>query len=129
MTPCCLTQKHFMSSWNLFCWEVVQIFMEIQVEIRKLLCQNLLFQGNSFINANQSEGNVYHFNQSEWSIVRQNKAKFTKFPWKRVLGTAERLNIFSNIQLIKTKLAAILMGIWKSSPETMKPVSSLFLEL
>ena len=31
--------------------------MEIQVEIRKLhaLIQNLLFYGNSFINANQSE--------------------------------------------------------------------------
>ena len=77
--------------------------MKIQVEIRKLhaLIQNFLFLRNSFINATQSEwGIAYHFNQAEWSIVHQNKAKFTKFPWKRVLGTAVSLNIFSNNLLI-----------------------------
>ena len=45
MTPSGLTQKHFMSSLNLFCREFALIFMEIQVEIRKLqtLIQNLIF--------------------------------------------------------------------------------------
>ena len=62
-------------------------------------------------------------------MVHQNKAKVRRFAWKCVLGTAVRLTIFSNIQLIKKNLAAILMDIWKNSPETMKPVASLFLKL
>ena len=42
-------------------------------------------------------------------MVHQNKAKVRKCASKRVLGTAARLTIFSNIQLIKINLAAILM--------------------
>ena len=44
------------------------------------------------------------------SIVHQNEAKFKKFQWKRVLGTAVRLNIFSNIQLIKKKFGSNIDG-------------------
>ena len=43
-------------------------------------------------------------------MVHQNKAKFRKFPWKRVLGTAVRLTIFSNIQLIKKKFGSNIDG-------------------
>ena len=53
---------------------------------------------------------VYHFNQSEWSIIHQNKAKVRKFPWKPVLGTAVRPTIFSNIQLIKKKFDSNIDG-------------------
>ena len=40
-----------MISQNLFCWEFVLIFMEIQVEIRKLhaLIQKLLFKENPLL--------------------------------------------------------------------------------
>ena len=63
-------------------------------------------------------------------MVHQNKAKFRKFPWKRVLGTAVRLTIFSNIQLIKKKFGSNIDGQqnWKNSPETMKPIALLFLK-
>ena len=57
-------------------------------------------------------------------MVHQNKAKVRKYASKRVLGTAARLTIFINIQLIKINLAAILMDMWKKSPETMKYVTS-----
>ena len=36
--------------------------------------------------------------------MHQNKVKSIKFQRKGVLGTAVRLNIFSNIQLIKKKI-------------------------
>ena len=38
--------------------------------------------------------------------MQQNEAKFGKFPWKRVLGTSVRLNIFSTIQLINKKFGS-----------------------
>ena len=41
--------------------------------------------------------------------MHQNKAKVKKFRGKRVLGTAVRLTIFSNIQLIK-KIGSIIDG-------------------
>ena len=43
-------------------------------------------------------------------MLHQNKAKVEKFPWKRVLGTAVRLTIFSNIQLIKKKFGSNIDG-------------------
>ena len=43
-------------------------------------------------------------------MVHQNKAKVRKFAWKRVLGTAVRLTIFSNIQLIKKKFGSNIDG-------------------
>ena len=42
--------------------------------------------------------------------MHQNKAKVRKFPQKRVLGTAVRLTIFSNIQLIKKKFGSNIDG-------------------
>ena len=42
--------------------------------------------------------------------MHQNKAKVRNFPWKRVLGTAVRLTIFSNIQLIKKKFGSNIDG-------------------
>ena len=43
-------------------------------------------------------------------MVHQNKAKVRKCAWKRVLGTAASLTIFSNIQLIKNKLGSNIDG-------------------
>ena len=43
-------------------------------------------------------------------MVHQNKAKVRKYASKRVLGTAARLTIFSNIQLIKNKLGSNIDG-------------------
>ena len=44
------------------------------------------------------------------NIVHQNKAKFRKFPWKRLLWTAVRFSIFSNIQLINKKFGSNIDG-------------------
>ena len=57
--------------------------------------------------------------------MHQNKAKVRKFPGKCVLGTAVRLTIFSNIQLIKKNLAAILMDIFPKFRESTK-LTSIF---
>ena len=51
--------------------------------------------------------------------MHQNKAKFITFPWERALGTAVRLNIFSNIQLKNKKFGSNIDGhmkehSWKS---------------
>ena len=78
--------------------------------------------------ANQNKALFYYFNQLEESIVYQNKAKFRKFLWKHVLGTAVKLNIFSKSQLIKRNLAAILMDIWNNRPEKMKFAALLILK-
>ena len=43
-------------------------------------------------------------------MVHQNKAKVRRFAWKCVLGTAVRLTIFSNIQLIKKKFGSNIDG-------------------
>ena len=42
--------------------------------------------------------------------MHQSKAKIIKFPWQRVLGTAVRLNIFNNIQLINKKIGSNIDG-------------------
>ena len=60
--------------------------------------------------ANQNKAIFYYFNQLEESIVYQNKAKFRKFLWKHVLGTAVKLNIFSKSQLINKEFGSNLDG-------------------
>ena len=84
--------------------------MESQTEIRKLhaLIQKYLFKGNCLLmltNQNRTLFIILIDQNKVWCIkIKQRSEK------KRVLGTAVRLTIFSNIQLIKKKFGSNIDG-------------------
>ena len=84
--------------------------MESQTEIRKLhaLIQKYLFKGNCLLmltNQNRTLFIILIDQNKVWCIkIKQRSEK------KRVLGTAVRLTIFSNIQLIKKKFGSSIDG-------------------